>query len=145
MVFGLAVLVVWVLIRLWADKKKSSILLWFLDIPIPYVSYLSDHCDKYLKNFMDNKELIEKGINFDNTDQFLEEYEEDSNNNEEQMEEQEKTRKILIIKQRKQSIFAKLSCEYLKIIWILLFSVFYPILTWSYLSSIRGDSDFILQ
>lgn len=51
----------------------------------------------------------------------------------------------MIIKQRKLSIFAKLTCEYLKIIWILLFSVFYPILTWSYLSSIRSDSDFILQ
>lgn len=27
-------------------------MIWFLDIPIPYVSHLGTHCDKYLKEFM---------------------------------------------------------------------------------------------
>ena len=72
--FGLTILIIWVYIRLLIDKKKLNILLWFLDIPIPYVTYLSDHCDKYLKAFMDNKELSEKGINFDNVERFSEEY-----------------------------------------------------------------------
>jgi hypothetical protein len=75
--FGLVVLIVWVLIRLLIDRKKFNIMLWFLDIPIPYVTFLSEHCDRYLKNFLGSKELMEKGINFDNTDVFMEEYDEE--------------------------------------------------------------------
>ena len=65
--FGLIIYLVWICIRLEVDRKKFNILLWFLDIPIPYVTFLSEHCDRYLKNFVENKELIEKGINFDGT------------------------------------------------------------------------------
>ena len=50
--FGLIIYLVWICIRLEVDRKKFNILLWFLDIPIPYVSFLSEHCDRYLKNFL---------------------------------------------------------------------------------------------
>lgn len=42
----------WIYICLLLQKKKYDIMIWFLDIPIPYVSHLSSHCDKYLKQFV---------------------------------------------------------------------------------------------
>lgn len=39
----------WIYICLLLEKKKYDIMIWFLDIPIPYVSHLLSHCDKYLK------------------------------------------------------------------------------------------------
>lgn len=60
-----AFLLVWISIRLSIDKKKIGILLWFLDIPISYVSYLGDHCDSYLKNFISIKEVMNKGLSTD--------------------------------------------------------------------------------
>lgn len=59
---SLGFLAVWIYTRVEIDKKKSDILLWFLDIPIPYASYLGDHCDNYLKNFVSVKEVMNKGI-----------------------------------------------------------------------------------
>ena len=58
----------WIYISLQLDKKKYDIMIWFLDIPIPYVSHLSLHCDKYLKEFIGIKELMEKAINVDEID-----------------------------------------------------------------------------
>lgn len=52
----------WVYTRLKIDKKKADILLWFLDIPIPYVAYLGENCDHYLKTFVSIKEVMNKGI-----------------------------------------------------------------------------------
>lgn len=52
----------WVYIRLKIDSKKTNILLWFLDIPVHYASYLSDNCDGYLKNFTSIKEVMSKGV-----------------------------------------------------------------------------------
>lgn len=50
-------------------------MIWFLDIPIPYVTHLLLHCDKYLKQFVEIKELMEKKINVDEIDQNMyEEY-----------------------------------------------------------------------
>lgn len=48
-------LAIWLTICLKIDKKKSDILLWFLDIPISYVTYLGENCDNYLKTFMSIK------------------------------------------------------------------------------------------
>lgn len=53
--FGLTVFIAlsmiffWIYICLLLEKKKYDIMIWFLDIPIPYVSHLLSHCDKYLK------------------------------------------------------------------------------------------------
>lgn len=47
--FTLIMICYWIYISLQVDKKKYDIMIWFLDIPIPYVSHLSIHCDKYLK------------------------------------------------------------------------------------------------
>ena len=56
--------ILWIVIILQINKKKFDIMIWFLDIPIPYVKYLGSHCDRYLKSFLPCKELKEKGINF---------------------------------------------------------------------------------
>jgi len=55
LLFGLAItaaiamICFWIYICLLLEKKKYDIMIWFLDIPIPYVSHLLSHCDKYLK------------------------------------------------------------------------------------------------
>lgn len=51
MVFLIAILMMayWIFISLKIDKKRYDIMIWFLDIPIPYVAHLGNHCDKYLK------------------------------------------------------------------------------------------------
>lgn len=41
----------WIYIGLLIDKKRYDIMIWFLDIPVPYVTHLGSHCDKYLKEF----------------------------------------------------------------------------------------------
>jgi hypothetical protein len=73
--FGLAVFITllmiffWIYICLLLEKKKYDIMIWFLDIPIPYVSHLLTHCDKYLKEFIGIKELMEKSVNVDEIDE----------------------------------------------------------------------------
>lgn len=52
----------WVYISLLIDKKRYDIMIWFLDIPVPYVAHLGNHCDKFLKDFVTVKELTQKGI-----------------------------------------------------------------------------------
>jgi len=49
---SLLMIIIWVYISLMINKKRFDIMIWFLDIPIPYVSHLGTHCDKYLKEFM---------------------------------------------------------------------------------------------
>jgi hypothetical protein len=56
------------------DKKCSDIILWFLDIPIPYVTYLQTNCNTYIKTHTPVKELIERGINFHDKNLYLDEY-----------------------------------------------------------------------
>lgn len=68
LVISCVMMAYWVYIGLKIDKKRYDIMIWFLDIPIPYVSHLGTHCDKYLKEFMPSKELAQKEINFDETD-----------------------------------------------------------------------------
>jgi hypothetical protein len=51
LLLSLSYFVIWTVIRLKIDKKKSNILLWFLDIPISYVAFLGENCDNYLKKF----------------------------------------------------------------------------------------------
>jgi hypothetical protein len=73
--FGLAVFITllmiffWIYICLLLENKKYDIMIWFLDIPIPYVSHLLTHCDKYLKEFIGIKELMEKSDNVDEIDE----------------------------------------------------------------------------
>lgn len=44
------------------------------------------------------------------------------------MEEQQKVRKILIMKQRKQTLLSRIDLSYLKMIWVLVFGTMYSIL-----------------
>ena len=55
----------WIFISLKVDKKRYDIMIWFLDIPIPYVTHLGNHCDLYLKQYMTVSELTQKGIPLD--------------------------------------------------------------------------------
>lgn len=64
----------WIYISLKIDKKRYDIMIWFLDIPIPYVAHLGNHCDKYLKEFVSVKELGNKGIPPDEEEDSYEEY-----------------------------------------------------------------------
>jgi hypothetical protein len=64
----------WIYISLKIDKKRYDIMIWFLDIPVPYVTHLGNHCDKYLKQFVPVKELIQKGIPMDEEEDSYEEY-----------------------------------------------------------------------
>lgn len=61
-ILSMSFLFIWIHNRVQIDKKKTDILLWFLDIPISYASYLGENCDNYLKNFISVKEVMNKGI-----------------------------------------------------------------------------------
>ncbi len=66
-VFIVAVLMMayWIYIGLLIDKKRYDIMIWFLDIPVPYVTHLGNHCDKYLKEFVSIKELEQRGLSLE--------------------------------------------------------------------------------
>ncbi len=70
----------WIYISLIIDKKRYDIMIWFLDIPIPYVAHLGNHCDLYLKQFVTVKELTQKGISLDEEDDNFEEFSNKKNN-----------------------------------------------------------------
>ena len=53
----IAMMAYWIYIGLLIDKKRYDIMIWFLDIPVPYVTHLGNHCERYLKEFVTIKEL----------------------------------------------------------------------------------------
>lgn len=55
-VISLAMALIWIYVKLKIEKKRFDILIWFLDIPIPYVTFLCYRCDKFLKSFTGMKE-----------------------------------------------------------------------------------------
>ena len=55
----------WVFVSLKVDKKRYDIMVWFLDIPIPYVTHLGNHCELYLKQYLTVRELTLKGVPLD--------------------------------------------------------------------------------
>ena len=62
----------WIYYAIVIDIKCFDIILWFLDIPVPYVCYLLNNCTTYLKSRIPVKELIQKGINFHDKNLYLE-------------------------------------------------------------------------
>lgn len=70
----LLMMLFWIYILLTIDKKRYDIMIWFLDIPIPYVAHLGTQCDLYLKQFIGIKELQKKGAPLDDEEDYLEEY-----------------------------------------------------------------------
>lgn len=130
-VLGITILMMlfWIYISLTIDKKRYDIMIWFLDIPIPYVSHLGTHCDLYLKQFISVKELTQKGIPLDEDDDNYEEFSNKKNNpNDEEIEEQIKTRKSLISKNKKETLISKINLSALKVTWLLLYGLFFPAL-----------------
>ena len=63
-ILSFIICLIWIGVILKIEKKRFDILIWFLDIPIPYVTFLTFKCDKFLKSFSGMKEII----NEDKTD-----------------------------------------------------------------------------
>lgn len=64
----------WIYIGVLIDKKRYDIMIWFLDIPVPYVTHLGNHCDKYLKEFVTIKELQQRGLSLQEDQDNYQEY-----------------------------------------------------------------------
>ena len=72
MLFLAAVTVaMWTYYAIAIDAKCFDIILWFLDIPVAYVTYLQANCSTYIKSRVPVKELIDKGINFHDRNLYL--------------------------------------------------------------------------
>jgi len=55
---GIVMVGMWIYNVMCIDKKCFDIILWFLDIPIAYVTYLQANCNTFIKTHMPVKELI---------------------------------------------------------------------------------------
>lgn len=64
----------WIYNVMCIDKKCFDIILWFLDIPITYVTYLQANCSTFIKSYVQVKELMDKGINFHDKNLYLDDY-----------------------------------------------------------------------
>lgn len=105
------------------DKKCSDIILWFLDIPILYVTYLQNNCITYLKSHTPVDELLEKGINFHDKNLFLEEFNTGSDKEEDnEFNEENKSRKIMIARYKKKTLISRCNFMYVQMVWLLLYS-----------------------
>jgi hypothetical protein len=135
----------WIYIGLLIDKKRYDIMIWFLDIPVPYVAHLGNHCDKYLKEFATIKELAQRGISLEEEEDCYEEYSNKKNaNDEEEIEEQIKARKSLISKNKKETLISKINLSSLKVVWLLLYSSCFSVLLLVLASGYNSDYDFLL-
>ena len=82
------------------EKKRFDILIWFLDIPIPYVTHLTQKCDKFIKSFGGMKNVIPE----DRAEELFEEYVDKKNQGMNEIEEEQKARKSLISKHKKKKL-----------------------------------------
>lgn len=74
MFFTSLIVTLWIYYAIRIDIKCFDIILWFLDIPVAYVSYLQANCTTYIKSRVPVKELIDKGINFHDRNLYIEDY-----------------------------------------------------------------------
>lgn len=119
----------WVYIGLLIDKKRYDIMIWFLDIPIPYVAHLGAHCDKYLKEYVTVKELNRRGIAVDEDSGDFDSYNSKKHTtDEDEIEEQIKARKSLISKNKKQTLISRVSLSSLTVLWVLVYAMFFSTL-----------------
>lgn len=63
-------IIFWVYNIMKIDQKRFDIMIWFLDIPIDYVVYLENNCNRFIKNYISIKELEERGINMDDKEHY---------------------------------------------------------------------------
>lgn len=109
-ILSLAICLIWIGVILKIEKKRFDILIWFLDIPIPYVTFLTLKCDKFLKSFTAMKDIM----NEDKTDELFEEYVDKRDQGENEIEEQQKARKSLIARHKKKKLLSRLDFSFLK-------------------------------
>lgn len=73
---SLIMVLIWIFNIMKIDQKRFDIMIWFLDIPIDYVVYLENNCNRFIKNYIPIKELEERGINMDDKEHYCDEFEE---------------------------------------------------------------------
>lgn len=135
----------WIYIGVLIDKKRYDIMIWFLDIPVPYVTHLGNHCDKYLKEFATIKELTQRGISMEEEEDSYEEYSNKKNvNDDEEIEEQIKARKSLISKNKKETLLSKVNISSLKVIWLLIYAGCFSVLLLVLAAGFNSDYTFLL-
>lgn len=135
----------WIYIGVLIDKKRYDIMIWFLDIPVPYVTHLGKHCDKYLKEFATIKELTQRGISLEEEEDSYEEYSNKKNaNDDEEIEEQIKARKSLISKNKKETLLSKVNLSSLKVVWLLIYAGCFSILLLVLAGGFNTDYAFLL-
>lgn len=119
------------------DRKCSDIILWFLDIPIPYVTHLQVNCNTFIKSYLPVKELLEKGINFHDKNLYLEQYR--SAGEEDEFNEENKSRKIMIARYKKKTLLSMCNFYYLSMLWLVVYSA---LLAVAYLTALSTEVTF---
>jgi len=124
-VLGIGMVAIWIYNVMKIDKKCFDIILWFLDIPIAYVTYLQINCNTFLKSYLQVKELIERGINFHDKNLYLDDY--------------KPTLKIMIARYKKKTILSRCTFVYVQMLWLLFYAALMSIL---FLVALQQDDNF---
>ncbi len=45
-------LIIWIYSIMKIDQKRFDIMIWFLYIPVDYVIYLQNNCNRFIKNYI---------------------------------------------------------------------------------------------
>ena len=130
----------WMYYAIKIDIKCFDIILWFLDIPVPYVCYLQANASTYIKSRIPVKELIDKGINFHDRNLYIEDYaSKGQDDTEDKFNEESKSRKIMIARYKKKTLLSRCECAYLQLIWLLLYALLFFLL---YLIALQAELRF---
>ena len=121
LVAALAMVAIWIYNVMHIDKKTFDIILWFLDIPVPYVVYLQNNCSTFLKSYVEGKELIDKGINFHDKNLYLDDYA-ITENEDDEINEENKSRKIMIARYKKKTFLSRCGLDYIQMFWLLFYA-----------------------
>jgi len=139
-VLGIGMVAIWIYNVMKIDKKCFDIILWFLDIPIAYVTYLQINCNTFLKSYLQVKELIERGINFHDKNLYLDDYKPtQSKEEDDQFKEENKSRKIMIARYKKKTILSRCTFVYVQMLWLLFYAALMSIL---FLVALQQDDNF---
>lgn len=91
--------------------KVFGILIWFLDIPTKYLDFSYQKCLYFNKNYIESKKIIEKRIQINQCNHYIEEYSiklsDDQDDDDHDKDGQNKLRQILISRYRKKGLLDK--------------------------------------
>ena len=117
------VVAIWIYYAMRIDVKCFDIILWFLDIPVPYVGYLQANCLTYIKSHIAVKELMEKGINFHDRHLYLDDFHGHAEDTDDKFNEESKSRKTMIARYKKKTLLSRCDCGYVQLSWLLMYSM----------------------